>query len=752
MKHHSSLWGGVLWLSILCAGLIFRVAMPWGHAHQGDAVIIAKMASDIATGVEFPLVYYGQNYMGSIEAWITAPLFALTGPTWWGISFAPVLVSTLGVIPFYLLGSAIQGARTGYIAASLWAITPYVATIYNITPRGCYPEVVCGVTFLLWYATQKWKGEKFGAAGAFAAGLISGLLLWTSPLSEPYVATLAFFVFLSLRRGACGVEIAGGAAGLATGLVPYVMSKSFIPDQGVTAIELSGFAKHLEGLYWGVRATYIPVDEMNAPYIVALAAAAVAVIVAITAGQLVVMTIGRTIAMRDKPRSPALPVAVFTVVFLVMFLVNSKAALAETRYTLPLQTVFIIGAASAADRLWRVFRPAGITLVVFILCANFSSNYFNYSEGVRYYRGNMEYFRSLASWIAGVGARSVVWNDYNLMEQVTYQTLVMGKPVNGMESAGARRLRTTLKVESDPDPAFVIPAGEHYDNFTSFIKSCCGGVFKTRTNGRLYLVSGIRPDTRPVASIPPSAWRLKDDKKALGDRRMSTTLATDDSFTVELAKPRSLARVRVIFGNRRPGSIRIKVSLDGRTWDSVSGYNHPSYIFPAGPRVYLRSRWNPERDFEEWNFPETTARYVRFEIGNPSSVYDIHEMFLYEARDSHYAKVSMERIHEAVTKRDTRILAANRWMCANLTLRPDRRYEVIQPSLRSMDPRLDVSRWKIAPGFAAVVDKADAPELENRLETSKVEFSTTDLGDYDLFVFDSDSGDAWWTGFTLIGY
>jgi len=739
-------------LLILSAGLIFRIATPWGHVHAGDAVIIARMANDIATGVEFPLVYYGQNYMGSVEAWITAPLFMVTGPTWWGVSFAPLLVSTLGVIPFYLLGSAIRGPRAGLIAAAFWAITPYVATIYNVTPRGCYPEVVCGGTLLLWYATQKWKGEKFGALGAFATGLLSGLLLWTSVLSAPYVATLAIFVFLSGWRRPWNREIAGGVAGLAIGLIPYIMSKSFIPDHGVAGVELSGFIKHLNGLYWGVRATYIPVDEMNAPYIVTLATTAVAIFVTITAGQLVVMTIGRTIAMRGKSRNPALPVAVFTIIFLAMFLVNSKSALAETRYTLPLQTVFIIGAASAADRLWGVFKPTGITLVAIILCTNFSSNYFNYSEGVSYYRSSMEYFRSLASWITGVGARSVVWNDYNLMEQVTYQTLVTGKPVNGMESGGARHLGATLKVESDPDPAFVIPTGEHYDHFTSFIKTCCGGVYKTRTNGSLNLVSGIRPDTRPVVSIPPSGWMLEDGKKALGDRRMSTTLATGDSFTVKFAKPRRLARVRIIFGSRRPSSIQIRVSIDERTWKPVSGDNHPSYIFPAGPRVYLRSRWNPERDFEEWNFPGTEARYVRFETGGSSSVYDIHEMFLYETGDSHDAGTPMERIHEAVTRGDVRILAANRWICANLTPIADRRYEVTQPSLRSMNPKLGVSRWRMAPGFAAVVDKADAPELKNRLETNKVEFSTTDLGNYDLFVFDSDNGDAWWTGFTLIDY
>src|SRR5439155_10592594 len=48
---------------------------------NSDEASMALMAWHIARGVHFPIFFYGQHYMGALEAYLAAPLFALFGPS-----------------------------------------------------------------------------------------------------------------------------------------------------------------------------------------------------------------------------------------------------------------------------------------------------------------------------------------------------------------------------------------------------------------------------------------------------------------------------------------------------------------------------------------------------------------------------------------------------------------------------------------------------------------------------------------------
>src|SRR5918911_5468156 len=66
-------------LAMLLVGLVLRLAIiasPLGEI-DGDEAVVGLMARHIAFVGERPVFYWGQPYLGSLEAFTAAPLFKL---------------------------------------------------------------------------------------------------------------------------------------------------------------------------------------------------------------------------------------------------------------------------------------------------------------------------------------------------------------------------------------------------------------------------------------------------------------------------------------------------------------------------------------------------------------------------------------------------------------------------------------------------------------------------------------------------
>src|SRR6266849_7240779 len=72
-----------LWLCLLFA-LMIRIWLI-AHTHgviDGDEVLVGIQAEHILRG-ELPIYFYGQPYMGSLEAYLVALFVAIGGPSAW---------------------------------------------------------------------------------------------------------------------------------------------------------------------------------------------------------------------------------------------------------------------------------------------------------------------------------------------------------------------------------------------------------------------------------------------------------------------------------------------------------------------------------------------------------------------------------------------------------------------------------------------------------------------------------------------
>src|SRR5438093_6368322 len=79
----------------LVIALALRLAIifsPLGEL-DGDEAVVGLMARHIAFLGERPVFYYGQPYLGSLEAFSTAPLFVLFDSSTLGLKLVPTAYS-----------------------------------------------------------------------------------------------------------------------------------------------------------------------------------------------------------------------------------------------------------------------------------------------------------------------------------------------------------------------------------------------------------------------------------------------------------------------------------------------------------------------------------------------------------------------------------------------------------------------------------------------------------------------------------
>jgi hypothetical protein len=197
-------------LICLCIALLIRIYLII-HTHGAIAADESEtgiQAEHILRG-EWPVYYYGQPYMGSLEAYILALMFALAGPSVFTLRLATSLVS-LGLV---VLTWAFASALANEAGLSLWAkrCFMYIATLFAALPPlydavlelrslGGYVEAMVIMLWLLYSAfrlTPRWRD---GASTLelslrwLGIGFLFGLGMWTDPLITYAVAAIALWL------------------------------------------------------------------------------------------------------------------------------------------------------------------------------------------------------------------------------------------------------------------------------------------------------------------------------------------------------------------------------------------------------------------------------------------------------------------------------------------------------------------------------------------------------------------------------
>ncbi len=187
-------------IAAIVVGVAIRIALSFAANGKSwsDSAVIALMAMHALSG-KFYTFYWGQAYMGSLEALGVAPFFALFGVN--------DVTLSMGLLPWYVLfaialsrvARRCAGELAGAIAPWLLAVAPPYVQYQQIAPRGDYPETLALGTILLWLVLRVTHGALTTDSERRhldAIAFVAGLAFWTNWLVFPYFAVVGVYLWL----------------------------------------------------------------------------------------------------------------------------------------------------------------------------------------------------------------------------------------------------------------------------------------------------------------------------------------------------------------------------------------------------------------------------------------------------------------------------------------------------------------------------------------------------------------------------
>lgn len=194
---------------ILLAGIMWKILWLVNDAFpfNSDEAITGLMARHILQG-ERPTFFYGQVYMGSLDAFLTAGLFRLFGDSYLLIRVLQILLYSCTIITTAWLGRKITHSKDAALLAALLVALPAVnVTLYTTVSLGGYGEalLISNCAFLCTIYLQSvpensknkpWKDWLMLAL----LGMISGLGFWVLGLTLVATIPAALFSLYAIWR------------------------------------------------------------------------------------------------------------------------------------------------------------------------------------------------------------------------------------------------------------------------------------------------------------------------------------------------------------------------------------------------------------------------------------------------------------------------------------------------------------------------------------------------------------------------
>lgn len=358
----------------------FRVWLAANGAvtFNGDEAIVGLMAKHILGG-ERPIFFYGQAYMGSLDAWLVAGAFKILGQSVSAIRIVQGVLYLLYLISVWWLGGLWgRDQRLRAVIVMIAAIPPVAVTTYTTASLGGYGESLVFGNLILglgYMALYKDEGDKWYVWTLL--GLVSGAAFWTLGIAGVYLLPIGI---LGLRYFARRLIPYYGmaAAGFIVGSLPWWVYNFQHSWEAMTAL---GGPEHviliptqnLFGLIFigipavlGLRPPWSA--EFFPGWLVGLA-----VLFFIGAGM--VMTWRKKLPENSLLNQGGQEITLyFMVCFGLLFTFTSFGVDSTGRYLLPLYIIVLLGSAGLVLALWDQNRWLGIIVGLVVIGINLSGN------------------------------------------------------------------------------------------------------------------------------------------------------------------------------------------------------------------------------------------------------------------------------------------------------------------------------------------------------------------------------------------
>ena len=201
-----------IWAFVIIAfAIVLRIILAsqnWPPTNSDEGTM-GLMARHIAYSGEYPIVFYGQNYMGALEAYIAAAMFHLFGPSLFTLRLSVILLIACFFVSMYLLTSALYTKKLALVTLAVLSLgSSYLFTRELITTGGSAETLLFGsLAFLLsfWlarsysqYLSPRRRWLRLVGYGCW--GLVVGLGLWSDLVVLPFLTMASLLLILFCWR------------------------------------------------------------------------------------------------------------------------------------------------------------------------------------------------------------------------------------------------------------------------------------------------------------------------------------------------------------------------------------------------------------------------------------------------------------------------------------------------------------------------------------------------------------------------
>ncbi|MDZ4765454.1 MAG: glycosyltransferase family 39 protein [Chloroflexota bacterium] len=195
-------WRAAPLVAVLFSALLARIALLASGAvsFHSDEAVVALMARHILAGAR-PVFFYGQAYMGSLDAWIVASAFQIFGESVLSIRIAQSALYLLTVAVTYGVTRRLTGRTdAAFIAGLLLAIPPVLLALYTTATLGGYNEVLLFGGVVWWMGFSVTHNARASLPRWLLLGVCAGVGWWSNALIVAYALPAGLLILLDLAR------------------------------------------------------------------------------------------------------------------------------------------------------------------------------------------------------------------------------------------------------------------------------------------------------------------------------------------------------------------------------------------------------------------------------------------------------------------------------------------------------------------------------------------------------------------------
>jgi len=369
--------------------LILFIALAWrawllaanAVPFNSDEAVVGLMARHILQG-RWPIFFYGQAYMGSLDATLVAGVFAVLGESVAAIRLVQVILYLLYIVSVWALARAwFVAPRVAPLAAGLAALPPVLISTYTTVSLGGYVEsIFLGNLILLFGWRLIFGGQQHHRPLWLGLGLVGGLAFWTLGVAVIYLLPVAFW---GLWRWRLRLWREYGLALVMFFIASSPWWLSNLWQENAALLTLLGWAEGGAGetITIGPLERALGLVGLGLPVLFGLrppwsaeyfswpiVAGGLTVFCGVIAWGLVSVRRGQALM---APGAGAL-LSAFFIVFVGLFIGTHFGRDATGRYFLPLFVVIILMVAAWIDALWRRRAALGIGGLALALAVNVS--------------------------------------------------------------------------------------------------------------------------------------------------------------------------------------------------------------------------------------------------------------------------------------------------------------------------------------------------------------------------------------------